>query len=118
TAAGSRLFFAAEDDVHGIELRLVDDSASQPRLVQDLAPGQLSSAPEALAVVDGTLYFSADDGVHGREPWALAIAGQRVCVSSDTRLCLVGGRYAVEATWRDFSGRTGPAHTHPLSDGT
>lgn len=31
------------------------------------------------------------------------------CVPSDRRLCLRGGRFAVEAEWRDFAGHTGRA---------
>ncbi len=31
------------------------------------------------------------------------------CVPSETRLCLRDGRFAVEATWRDFKDNTGPA---------
>ncbi len=34
-----------------------------------------------------------------------ALAGP--CLPGGTRLCLAAGRFAVEATWRDFQGRTG-----------
>ena len=30
-----------------------------------------SSAPKSLTVIGDTLYFSAEDGIHGRELWAL-----------------------------------------------
>jgi len=33
-------------------------------------------------------------------------------------LCLVGGRFAVTATWTDYTGRSGVAHPVPLSDET
>lgn len=35
------------------------------------------------------------------------------CVPSDTRLCLNGGRYAVEVAWRDFEGKAGQGHVVP-----
>ena len=35
------------------------------------------------------------------------------CVPSDTRLCLNGGRYAVEVAWRDFDGKAGQGHVVP-----
>ena len=41
----------------------------QPVLLGDLRPGPLGSSPLALTDVNGTLYFSADDGVNGRELW-------------------------------------------------
>lgn len=35
------------------------------------------------------------------------------CLPGETRLCLAGGRFAVEATWRDFQQRTGAARVTP-----
>jgi ELWxxDGT repeat protein len=40
-----------------------------PVLLKDIKPGTLSSAPSNLTNVNGTLYFAADDGVHGRQLW-------------------------------------------------
>ena len=36
----------------------------------DINPGPAGSGPRNLIDFKGTLYFSANDGVHGREPWA------------------------------------------------
>ena len=38
-------------------------------MVRDINPGG-ESGPEYLTALGKTLYFSADDGVHGRELWA------------------------------------------------
>jgi ELWxxDGT repeat protein len=38
-------------------------------LVQDIVPGSDGSWPRDLTVFNGDLYFSADDGAHGRELW-------------------------------------------------
>ena len=35
----------------------------------DIRPGEQSSAPASLTNVGGTLYFTANDGTHGRELW-------------------------------------------------
>lgn len=40
------------------------------------------------------------------------------CQPRPRRLCLGGGRFAVEATWTDFTGRSGAGMAVPLSDGT
>ncbi|MEO7793557.1 MAG: hypothetical protein ABIV06_02200, partial [Thermoanaerobaculia bacterium] len=45
-------------------------------------------------------------------------AGTGVCVSSETRFCILGGRFAVEAVWRDFQGHTGVARAASLTDDT
>jgi hypothetical protein len=39
------------------------------------------------------------------------------CVPSATRLCLQGGRFAVEADWRDFQGNEGKGTAVPLPGG-
>ena len=37
--------------------------------MRDIRPGSEGSNPSALAKLDGTLYFAADDGEHGAELW-------------------------------------------------
>ena len=44
-------------------------SVTAQYLVTDINPGAPDSAPASLTVVDRTLFFSADDGVNGRELW-------------------------------------------------
>lgn len=38
-------------------------------MVKDIYPGATGSSPAWLTNVSGTLYFSADDGIHGNELW-------------------------------------------------
>src|SRR6185503_16349938 len=40
-----------------------------PYLVREIAPGEEGSSPYYLTDVQGTLFFVADDGVHGPELW-------------------------------------------------
>lgn len=40
------------------------------------------------------------------------------CVESATRLCLNGGRFAVESSWKDFSGNTGTGRAVRLTGDT
>ncbi len=75
TSAGERVFFSAADGTHGRELWESDGTPEGTRMVADLAPGGYSSIPASatLAVSNGFLFFTADDGQTGLEPWALRL---------------------------------------------
>jgi len=119
TAAGGRLWFAADDGVHGFELWQSDGTAAGTSMVQDIAPGPASSYPDQLTAAGGQLFFTADDGAFGRELWALPLAPEGpVCQPGPTRLCLNGGRFRVEAAWRDFQGNHGVGMAAPLTADT
>lgn len=87
TVVGNTLFFVANNGVNGRELWKSDGTASGTVLVSDIRPGvdqepveledggivyvdvPRSGDPQSLINVNGTLYFTADDGVNGRELW-------------------------------------------------
>ena len=53
-----------------------DGTRAGTRMVRNIRPGSASSQPLFLTNVNGTLYFTAKDGRHGRELWR---AGPRLC---------------------------------------
>jgi ELWxxDGT repeat protein len=117
-AAGGKLFFAAHDGIHGFELWTSDGTPAGTRLVHDIAPGAASSFPQQLTAAGNRLYFSADDGLIGRELWSLDLsAPPGACVADASALCL-GGRFRVEAVWKDFDDNTGVGHTVALTADT
>ncbi|MFB1482519.1 ELWxxDGT repeat protein [Corallococcus sp. RDP092CA] len=68
--AGAEGFFGEPGDLlHGGELWKSDGTLLGTGLVKDIQPGPGSSLPSGLTVLNGRLYFAADDGVHGRELW-------------------------------------------------
>ena len=74
TDVDGTLFFRADDGANGQELWKSDGTEAGTVLVKDIEPGvygsyPLSSSPLYLTNVDGTLFFSADDGSNGRELW-------------------------------------------------
>jgi ELWxxDGT repeat protein len=69
-AVGKTLFFIVDRvDKYGIELWKSDGTKAGTVLVKDIRPGPGSSKPLNLTAKGGTVYFSANDGVHGRELW-------------------------------------------------
>lgn len=115
-SAGGTLFFAAEAPGFGREVWASDGTLAGTRRVTDIAAGAASAEPEEMVAVGSTLYFAADDGFRDRELWSIDADGADGCVPSERRLCLRGGRFAVEGAWRDFEGRLGTARTLSLGD--
>ncbi|MAS94393.1 MAG: hypothetical protein CMO55_14435 [Verrucomicrobiales bacterium] len=69
TEAGGKLFFVANDGVHGHELWATDGTETGTVLVKDIRPGMGGTPIEYFVEVEGKLLFSAHDNVHGRESW-------------------------------------------------
>jgi ELWxxDGT repeat protein len=73
-AAGSKVFFAGEGFGHSNELWVTDGTPAGTRLVKNIQPPSpneyIEVFPyEAAAAVGESLFFFADDGIHGTELW-------------------------------------------------
>jgi ELWxxDGT repeat protein len=68
-ATGMRLYFSADDGVHGRELWTSNGTEAGTYMVADIRKGKAGSQPANLTVYFGYLYFTADDGKSGRELW-------------------------------------------------
>ncbi|HEX8440519.1 ELWxxDGT repeat protein [Archangium sp.] len=76
TAFNGKLYFSAgrarsdsPGDPRGEELWVSDGTESGTKRLMDINPGAADSSPAGLRVMNGRLFFAADDGVHGRELW-------------------------------------------------
>lgn len=66
------LVFIAGDDMHGIELWKSDGTEAGTTLIKNITPNEpdyLYAYPRELTPVQNTLYFVANDGLHGTELW-------------------------------------------------
>jgi len=77
TVYRDKLYFCATDEVHGYELWSFDgiSAAMVAEINPTPNPGNgdtflMDSSPAEFVVFNDVLYFSADDGVHGRELWS------------------------------------------------
>ena len=72
-AVKDTLFFTADDSVYGAELWRSDGTAAGTQMIADICPDLCGSFTgywmDQPAAVDGTLFFIANDGTHGRELW-------------------------------------------------
>jgi ELWxxDGT repeat protein len=103
--ANSLLYFAASDgtvgSAKGSEVWQSDGTAAGTVRTADVRPGTASSSPEWFANVGGTVYFTANDGIHGRELWRFgspAVAAPAVSASPAT----VAAGSPVTATWSNI----------------
>jgi len=75
--AGDRLFFVAGSELAGAELWVTTGTVVNTRMVKDIRPGVDSAFVQQgpgnrawwLQAVGRNLFFGADDGEHGLEPW-------------------------------------------------
>jgi ELWxxDGT repeat protein len=62
TVFNGKLYFSANDGVHGRELWQYDSTTNTASLVMDINPGSYGSEVGELTVYNGQLYFAADNG--------------------------------------------------------
>ncbi|MFN7941292.1 MAG: hypothetical protein U0X73_06810 [Thermoanaerobaculia bacterium] len=110
--------FAGVDADHGAEIWQTDGTAAETRLLADLNPGPASSSPGDFFVAGDRVFFSADDGVHGRELWTLRVGDTVPCRASERTLCLDHDRFKVDLHYMDFQGNQGDGAATALSADT
>jgi len=58
----------------------MDGTAGSPALVADFLPGDDGSYPGWLTAGAGRVFFTVNDGAHGRELWWTGVGGEPILV--------------------------------------
>ena len=102
TNVNGTLFFSARDESHGVELWKSDGTAAGTVLVRDILPGgdvggaAFGSSPTNLTNVNGSLLFTANDGIHGSELWKSDGSTAGTVLVAD--ISAASGSYATDLT--------------------
>ncbi|MEZ4805282.1 MAG: T9SS type A sorting domain-containing protein [Bacteroidia bacterium] len=65
----NKLFFTADDGIHGIELWVSDGTTKGTFMLKDIYPGSISMSLGPFVAFNNNLFFVANDKVLGRELW-------------------------------------------------
>lgn len=72
-ATSQKVYFAANDGVNGTELWQSDGTANGTTMVKDIYPGasdgMSADFKDDFLTINNTVYFTANDGIHGTELW-------------------------------------------------
>jgi len=114
------VFYGALSNVE-YDLTVTDTDTGAARLYRN-PPGRLASVADTLAFgPQGATGTGTSLGPAGVPAEPIITASQQAaaggCAASATRLCLQGGRFAVEARWTDFQGKTGVGTAVPFAGG-
>lgn len=74
TLINNKLYFAADDSLHGNELWISSGTPGTTHLLVDVNPGTAASNPQNLIYFKDALFFTADDGKHDIELWKLNLS--------------------------------------------
>ena len=67
--AGSNIYFAFDDGVHGTELWKSNGTSAGTVMVEDIYPDGDGSFPQSFVAMNGIIYFNAYTPTHGNELW-------------------------------------------------
>ena len=75
---GDKLYFSADDGVHGRELWVYDEQLKEPLLVADIWPGERGSNPSSFVRLGAKLLFAAETHNELKPGYTLGVMTGRI----------------------------------------
>ena len=85
------IVFVADTGTTGNEIWVSDGTAAGTFPLNEILPGLASAEPRDFLRVGPNVFFTADDGIHGRELWALPTAATKAAVTETVSPPCTGG---------------------------
>lgn len=85
------IVFVADTGTTGNEIWVSDGTAAGTFPLPEILPGPASAEPRDFLRVGPNVFFTADDGIHGRELWALPTAATKAAVTETVSPPCTGG---------------------------
>lgn len=83
TDFGGKLLFTTQDDLNDRELWVAEGDPLTASLLKNINPSTVGANVKELLEVGNTLYFIADDGVHGEAVWTANLVTEEVTMVAD-----------------------------------
>lgn len=112
---GSAAVASAEEPSGGEELWISDGTSVGTKLLKDIYPGPNGSVPQQFIRAGSTVFFTADDGVHARELWALDINQSPVAFDDQVTLAEDAVATPIDVLANDTDSDGGPKRITALT---
>ncbi|MFN7735346.1 MAG: ELWxxDGT repeat protein [Pirellula sp.] len=118
--ANGKIYFVANEGVHGEEPWVSDGTVAGTKLVKDIIPGSGGSAPYGLTQVGDMLFMSAGHSSYGTEPFAMSLTAVPPVAANDSAVTQAGFAFAIPVLANDSTpeGQLNPGSVTIVSNPT
>ena len=99
--ANGKVYFVANDGVHGEEPWVSDGTVAGTKLIKDIIPGSGASAPYGFTQVGDMLFMSANHTIYGNEPFAMSLTAVTPVAADDNGVTQAGFSFAIPVLAND-----------------